>query len=149
MISAKEYIIQKLREFSIIFPSAKARYENVQWDDSHYIEIKPNDFHSENASYKKWEESIVFDFFEKYPNQVISFSSDYSLSGIDTVDFEVFGNSISFIGQRLDISPNIVKFTTNSTGLPQSTNINFESIYCGNKESINSMQYSQQYSFAA
>lgn len=90
-MTPKEYIIHKLKEFARIFPGAKARYENVSFADSHYIEITPDAFYRDNKTYISWEEDVVFDFIAKYPNQNISFHSCDSLAGLNNIDYEVSG----------------------------------------------------------
>lgn len=90
-MTPKEFLIERIKELVNLFPDTKARYENHELSNTHFIEVVPNEFYRLNDEYKEWEEKIVFQFIEQFPSQNVCFISDDAIVGIDNCDYEISG----------------------------------------------------------
>lgn len=86
----EDFIINKLKEYIELFPTAKVRYENDTLAKVHVIEINPKELYT-NPDSIEWE----FDFCDKFsfssPSENIYFITSDALVGIENVTFEIAG----------------------------------------------------------
>ena len=104
-----DFIKKSIDELVKKFPQTRVRYENHELSNTHFIEVVPNNVYRLNNEYQKWEENIVFQFIEKYPNQNICFISDNALVGIENVDYDVKGHFYDLLNLYNNQKYNIVE----------------------------------------
>jgi hypothetical protein len=92
-MTPKDFIIKSINDLVIEFPNTRARYENHQLSNTHFIEIVPNEVYYLNENYQKQEEEIVFRFIEKFPTQNLCFITDDAMVGIAKIDYQAQGSS--------------------------------------------------------
>ena len=95
-MKAKEFIIDRLKQFAIIFDEIKIRYELRANTQSHLIEIIPLKIFEENNSYIKEEARLEDEFERLFPTENIIFISEDSLTEIKNAEFELGYDKIKF-----------------------------------------------------
>ena len=88
----KDFVINSINELVKLFPTTRVRYENHQQSNTHFVEVVPSEIYKLDAAYQDWEEGILFQFINKFPNQNLCFFSDDAIVGIENVEFETKGN---------------------------------------------------------
>lgn len=70
-----EYLSLKLKAFILNFPETKTL---ATVDDSNvaFIQIRPNSIYFHDENYVNWEDELMDDFLEKFPDYNISFLTD-------------------------------------------------------------------------
>jgi hypothetical protein len=96
-MTPKDFIIKSINDLVLEFPNTRARYENHQLSNTHFVEIVPNEVYSFDEDYQKREEEIVFQFIEKFPTQNLCFITDDAVVGLDKVEYETKGNLYDLI----------------------------------------------------
>ena len=91
-MEAREFIISKIKELVLIFPATRCRYEDHFLSASHFVEIIPSEIYHLDSKFSAWEEDVVFEFIQTFPDQNICFISDDALVGLSKIDFEQKGN---------------------------------------------------------
>jgi hypothetical protein len=92
-VSASSYIKKALKSLVLLFPETRVRYEYDIDAEAHCVEVMPSRIYHLNTLYLDWEDGIINDFIEAYPDQNIYFFSDDSIVGISNIDFEISGNA--------------------------------------------------------
>jgi hypothetical protein len=90
-MTPEAFIINEIKTLVELFPNVRARYENHQMSNTHFVEVLPNEVYRLNEDFKIWEESVVFTFIEKFPEQNLCFLSDDDVVKIETKYFEAKG----------------------------------------------------------
>lgn len=90
-MKTKEFLISKLDELTLSFPSLKVSYFIDDFSNSNYIKILPSVEFSENLTYKKHEINIILDFINKYPYEEIVFVSENHLLELSNLVYEKEG----------------------------------------------------------
>lgn len=89
-MNAKEYIINRLKEFTEEFKNARVRYEHDAYSQTHTIEVMPQGVF-DSQDFLDWECGLFDQFSIEYPGDVLGFISEDALVGIEKVDFECEG----------------------------------------------------------
>ncbi len=118
-MNSKDFIIDKMHQFVGVFPSTRIRYDYHLLSKTHTLEVVPAEIYHLDKAFKKWEESLVFEFIDSFPTESLSLVTDDSFFGIDKIDFEL-------LGSHFYKTP-----TTNTT-----TNTVVEHFYTGLQETI-------------
>ena len=74
-MKSKEFLLKELKEMVDIFPNIKCLYEFDAIDCSHSIEVLPTSFYESNQEFIFLESRIYKSFYEKYPEEGLSFIS--------------------------------------------------------------------------
>lgn len=90
-MTSKDFIINRINELVNIFPNVKVRYEDHHLSNTHFVEVVPNEIYRLNEKFQVWEEEVVFQFIEKFPDQNLCFITDNAIVGIETVNYEAKG----------------------------------------------------------
>jgi hypothetical protein len=91
-MTATDFIINRINELIKVFPNVRVRYENHQLSNTHFVEVVPNEVYRLNEEFQLWEETVVFQFIEKFPDQNLCFITDDAIVGIETVNYEAKGD---------------------------------------------------------
>ncbi len=93
MMSAKEFIINRIRELVHEIRNVKVRYEYDSMASVHTVEVSPCDIYRNDKDYMRLEAEFYDDFVKNFPEESICFQSsdapvrieraDYVLAGID------------------------------------------------------------------
>ena len=89
MMTAKDYIEEKLRMLKSTFADIQIRYEHDPVAKSHLVEIIPSYFKEGNEDYFKEEAKIVDEFNQLYPDDSLDFISKDSSIKIEDADLEL------------------------------------------------------------
>jgi len=88
-----KFIENKLSELVDKFPQIKVRYEYDEMCSLHTIEVLPKEIYNNNSDYQCWEEYVIFEFIDIYPEHNISFITDGALVPIGEIEvFEANGS---------------------------------------------------------
>jgi hypothetical protein len=71
-MSARIYLDSKVKELVIRFPEVRVRYDYHLLSSTHTIEIVPNELYNFNEVYKIWEEELLFEFIDLFPDESLS-----------------------------------------------------------------------------
>jgi len=91
-MTPKDFIINQITELVTIFPNLRVRYEDHHLSNTHFVEVVPNEVYRLNEEFQLWEETVVFQFIEKFPDQNLCFITDDAIVGIESVNYEVKGD---------------------------------------------------------
>jgi len=83
MSNSKDFLINRINHLIELFPEIQINYEFDEFDDSHFIQILPNEFYQMNNRFIKEEINIIKEFTDKYPFELVTFFSDNSLIKLD------------------------------------------------------------------
>ena len=95
-MKAKEFIIDRLKQFAIIFDEIKIRYEFRVSTQSHLVEIVPLKVFEGDEGYIQEEASLETEFERLFPTENIIFISEDSLTEIKNAELELGYNKIKF-----------------------------------------------------
>jgi hypothetical protein len=93
-MTAKDWIIEKIKDLVIEIPEIKVRYENHIDSNTHFIEVTPSSAY--NKRFKELEEEITFGFIEQFPSQNICFVDEHAIIGIELPDYSEQGNMFEY-----------------------------------------------------
>ena len=120
------FVKSELQKLSLKVPSLQIKYEFDSFDDSHYIEISPL---SVNTQYKYKNFLLELDdkFSELYPNELIAFLSEDSISKVENPIYCYEGilnvEKISYT----DLQNNLFNFQQNLSEIEKSLHSNLNS----------------------
>lgn len=89
IMTAKEFIEEKLRSLKSTFADIQIRYEHNPVAKSHLVEIIPSYFKEGNEDYFKEEAKIVDEFNQLFPSDSLDFISKDSSIKIEDADLEL------------------------------------------------------------
>lgn len=89
IMTAKDYIEEKLRLLKSTFTDIQIRYEHDPVAQSHLVEITPSYFKEGNEDYFKEEAKIVDEFNQLFPSDSVDFISKDSSIKIEDADLEL------------------------------------------------------------
>jgi hypothetical protein len=92
-MSARAYLESKVNELVVKFPEVRVRYDYHLLSSTHTLEIVPNELYNFNEAYKIWEEDLLFEFIDLFPDESISIVTDDSLLGLEKFEVEFVGAS--------------------------------------------------------
>lgn len=102
-MTAKEFIISKIKAFVHDVTNAKVRYEYDDVARLHTVEVTPQSVY-DSKDFDKWESSLFDEFIAAYPADEIGFISNDALVGIDNVTYEDAGKDyISFNNRFMQV----------------------------------------------
>jgi hypothetical protein len=105
MKNAKEFIISELSKMYKSIDNLELRYQNIENEGLHMVEIMPQSIFDSNKDYINLEMDLKDLFIDTFPLEELMFISQNSLTKIDSPDFELIRSSISVsISDRFDFS---------------------------------------------
>lgn len=112
-IEATSFIQNYLKNFIVLFPTTRVRYEFDLDALVHCIEIVPNSIYKLDHNYIDWESNFTNEFISHFPDQNICFFSDDAFLGLNNVQFELVGNKyiepFTTLSNDLEIKLEVVK----------------------------------------
>jgi hypothetical protein len=92
-MTPRAYIRKELNILIKSLTDARIRYAYDENAQTHFIEIVPNNIYHFNSVYISWE-SRMFDMFVTfYPTENICFISDDAVTGIEHVEYILYGET--------------------------------------------------------
>lgn len=88
-MSAKEFVISRLRNIFNTVGTININYEYDEIGDTHLIEITPLSEFNDNSDYIELERELLYDFNSKYFPSTILFVSDESLNRVTNPEFSL------------------------------------------------------------
>jgi len=82
-MNSKDFIISQLEILSQQIVCLQIRYEFVEIDKSHYIEVLPLSYYTNNENYVSFEQNLFQSFLQQYPSESLTFLSEGSLYEIE------------------------------------------------------------------
>jgi len=98
-MTSQSFITTKLRDFVLERPMIRVAYQNDVNTSTHIVDVQPF-WVQELPWFKKFEESLVFEFIEAFPYENIHFISDQSYTKITRLDSE-------FVGKQYEVDSRI------------------------------------------
>ena len=95
-MTSLNYIKSQLSELVFRIPEIRARYENDQSNNTHVIEILPNEIYHNFKEFNQEEEKMIGDFISNFPFENIVF-----LSGDD--DYKIGNEYDEFTGENFNL----------------------------------------------
>lgn len=131
-MKTKEFLINKLDELTLSFPSLKVSYFIDDFSNSNYIKILPPVEFSENLLYKKHEINIIIDFISKYPYEEIVFVSEDHLLELSNLAYEkegeLFGKNETIYNTKIWVNDFILDFNLSLNKSPFEIVNNYNSL---------------------
>lgn len=119
-MTAKSFIIGKLRQWSDRFGKERFSYGYRSVSNTHVIEVLPLVFFQKNKEYLDEEYLLETDFYEKFPEEEILFVSSDSLIQLDCPE-QTFGSLLFSFESTRDANQQNIK--TPGVEVSYSTNI--------------------------
>jgi hypothetical protein len=94
-MAAKNFIIQKLKHISSLFPEMSFKYGINPSTGTHLIQVSPLESYTTNLDYLKAEDEFETSFENNFKDDAIVFISTDSTFDIRQPEFEIVGNRIT------------------------------------------------------
>lgn len=125
MVSAKDFIINRIKDLVLKIRNIKVRYEYDSMASVHTVEVLPCDTYRNDEDYIRLEAEFYDDFIKNYPEESICFQSsdapvrienaDYVLAGKDYYISDYFQNTLVNIP---DVYSNLPAWAVNVQSIP-------------------------------
>jgi hypothetical protein len=125
MVSAKDFIINRIKDLVLKIRNIKVRYEYDSMASVHTVEVLPCDTYRNDEDYIRLEAEFYDDFIKNYPEESICFQSsdapvrienaDYVLAGTDYYISDYFQNTLVNIP---DVYSNLPAWAVNVQSIP-------------------------------
>lgn len=92
MITSKDYIKSRMESLVKEFKNIKTSYSFHELSGTHSIEIIPRDVYYIEEGISDWENNLILDFIDLYPQESLCVLTDDSIIPIQDVEFELYGS---------------------------------------------------------